>query len=67
MGVAVLDREMFTEAGLLREYRKAHAPTAEPRAFIDLVRERCQVPYPLADRRPWISGRELWRAAGAPR
>jgi uncharacterized protein (DUF433 family) len=49
----------FIEAGLLREYRKAQVPMAELRAFIDLVRERYQVPYPLADRRPWISGREL--------
>ena len=49
----------FIEAGLLREYRKAQVPMAELRAFIDLVRERYQVPYPLADRRPWVSGREL--------
>jgi len=31
----------------------------ELRAFIDVMRERYQVPYPLADRRPWVSGREL--------
>ena len=49
----------FIESGLLREYRKVHVPMAELRAFIDLVRERYQVPYPLADRRPWVSGREL--------
>lgn len=49
----------FIEAGLLREYRKAHVPMAELRAFIDLVRERYEVPYPLADRRPWVSGQEL--------
>src|ERR1700728_3102849 len=49
----------FIESGLLREYRKVHVPMAELRAFIDLVRERYQVPYPLADRRPWVSGQEL--------
>jgi uncharacterized protein (DUF433 family) len=49
----------FIEAGLLREYRRANVPMAELRAFIDVVRERYQVPYPLADQRPWISGREL--------
>lgn len=32
---------------------------AELRAFIDLLRDRYEVPYPLADRRPYISGREL--------
>ena len=50
----------FIEAGLLREYRRKHGvPMAELRAFIDVVRERYGVPYPLADRRPYISGREL--------
>jgi uncharacterized protein (DUF433 family) len=32
---------------------------AELRAFIDLLRERFGVPYPLADRRPYVVGREL--------
>jgi uncharacterized protein (DUF433 family) len=50
----------FIEAGLLREYRSTHrVPMAELRAFIDLLRERHGTPYPLADRRPYISGREL--------
>jgi uncharacterized protein (DUF433 family) len=50
----------FIEAGLLREYRRTHnVPMAELRAFIDLLRERYGVPYPLADRRPFVSGREL--------
>jgi uncharacterized protein (DUF433 family) len=50
----------FIEAGLLREYRRTHGvPMAELRAFIDLVRERYAVPYPLADRRPFVGGREL--------
>jgi uncharacterized protein (DUF433 family) len=51
----------FVEAGLLREYRRTHrVPMAELRAFIDLLRERYQVPYPLAHRKPFISeGRQL--------
>jgi uncharacterized protein (DUF433 family) len=50
----------FIEAGLLREYRRTHGvPMAELRAFIDLIRDRYGVPYPLADRRPYVAGREL--------
>ena len=50
----------FIEAGLLREYRRTHnVPMAELRAFIDVVRDRYGTPYPLADRRPFVSGREL--------
>jgi uncharacterized protein (DUF433 family) len=50
----------FVEAALLREYRrKLNVPMAELRAFIDVVRERYGTPYPLADRRPYVSGREL--------
>jgi uncharacterized protein (DUF433 family) len=50
----------FVEAGLLREYRRTHqVPMIELRAFIELLRERFDVPYPLADRRPYISGRKL--------
>jgi uncharacterized protein (DUF433 family) len=50
----------FVEAGLLREYRRTHqVPMVELRAFIDLLRERFGVPYPLADRRPYVVGREL--------
>lgn len=49
----------FIEAGLLRGYRRSGIPMAELRAFIDLLRERYDVPYPLADRRPYIAGREL--------
>ena len=48
----------FIEAGLLRQYRK-HVPMAELRAFIDQVRRDFGIPYPLADRRPYVSGREL--------
>ncbi|MDG9674693.1 DUF433 domain-containing protein [Micromonospora sp. DH14] len=50
----------FVEAGLLREYRRTHrVPMVELRAFIDLLRERFDVPYPLADRRPYVAGRKL--------
>ena len=54
----------FIEAGWLREYRRTHnVPMAELRAFIDLIRHEYGVPYPLADRRPFVSGRELLVAA----
>ena len=49
----------FIEAGLLRSYRRSGIPMAELRTFIDLLRERYQIPYPLADRRPYIAGRRL--------
>ena len=50
----------FVEAGLLREYRRAEqVPMAELRAFIDKLRERYNIPYPLADRRPYVAGKEL--------
>jgi uncharacterized protein (DUF433 family) len=50
----------FIEAGLLREYRRTHGvPMAELRAFIDIVRHRYHVPYPLAHLRPFVSGRDL--------
>jgi uncharacterized protein (DUF433 family) len=50
----------FVEAGLLREYRRTHGvPMPELRAFIDQLRRDFGVPYPLADRRPFVVGREL--------
>jgi uncharacterized protein (DUF433 family) len=51
----------FVEAGLLREYRRTHrVPMAELRAFIDLLRQRYGVPYPLAHRQPFVGeGRQL--------
>jgi len=50
----------FVEAGLLREYRRTHGvPMAELRAFSDRIRQEFGVPYPLADRRPYVSGKEL--------
>jgi uncharacterized protein (DUF433 family) len=50
----------FVEAGLLREYRRTHGVAlAELRAFIDKMRHEFGVPYPLADKRPYVSGKEL--------
>lgn len=51
----------FVEAGLLRSYRRDHAvPLKELRDFIDRLRDEFQVPYPLADRRPYVGpGRRL--------
>jgi uncharacterized protein (DUF433 family) len=51
----------FVEAGLLRSYRRDHeVPLRELRDFIDRLRDEFQVPYPLADRRPFVgTGRRL--------
>jgi uncharacterized protein (DUF433 family) len=50
----------FVEAGLLRQYRRHHrVPMAELRAFIDQMREKFGVPYPLADRRPYVVNQDL--------
>jgi uncharacterized protein (DUF433 family) len=50
----------FIEAGLLREYRRTHrVPMAELRTFVELLRKEFGVPYPLADRRPYVSGKQL--------
>jgi uncharacterized protein (DUF433 family) len=51
----------FVEAALLRSYRRDHeVPLRELRDFIDRLRDEFQVPYPLADRRPYVgSGRTL--------
>ncbi len=56
---------------MLRQYRgELKVPRPELRAFIDLLRERFDVPYPLADRRPYASGKalvlEAQEAAGLP-
>lgn len=54
----------FIEAGLLRQYRREHSlPMAELRAFIDGLRERSGVPYPLAHYRPFVADRQLVRDA----
>lgn len=44
----------FIEAGLLREYRTKQVQMSTLRQFIDLLRVEFGVPYPLADRRPFI-------------
>jgi len=50
----------FIEAGLLREYRRAHGvPMGELRYFIDMIRDRTGVAYPLAHQMPFVSGRQL--------
>jgi uncharacterized protein (DUF433 family) len=59
-GHAAVTWAEFVEAGLLREYRRAHGiPMAELRAFIDQMRQRFGIPYPLASERPYASGRDL--------
>jgi uncharacterized protein (DUF433 family) len=50
----------FVEAALLRQYRRKHQiPMRELRTFIDDLRDRLGVPYPLAHKRPFVSGRQL--------
>jgi uncharacterized protein (DUF433 family) len=49
----------FVESALLREYRRQLVPMAQLRAFIDHLREDCDVPFPLAHEWPYVSGREL--------
>jgi len=51
----------FVEAGLLRQYRRElDVPMRELRAFVDALRDRLGVRYPLADRRPYVGeGRRL--------
>lgn len=59
-GERVVTWAEFIEAGLLRQYRREHnVPMAELRAFIDLLRDRMGVPYPLAHHRPFIADRHL--------
>jgi uncharacterized protein (DUF433 family)/transposase len=54
----------FVEAGLLRSYRRdLGVKMAELRSFIVRLRKDFGVPYPLADRRPYVSNRELVFAA----
>jgi uncharacterized protein (DUF433 family) len=50
----------FVEAGLLRQYRRAHnVPMIELRNFIESLRQSLGVAYPLAHARPYVSGRDL--------
>jgi uncharacterized protein (DUF433 family) len=54
----------FVEAGLIRQYRRIHnVPMVELRNFIESLRQRLGVPYPLAHERPFVSGRQLVREA----
>ena len=62
----------FVEAGLLRQYRRElHVELQEIRTFINKLRERDGVPYPLAHFKPWVGEGphlllELQQAAGLP-
>lgn len=50
----------FIEAGLLRAYRREHrVPMGELRQFIEQLRDTLGVPFPLAHRTPWVSGKSL--------
>jgi uncharacterized protein (DUF433 family) len=50
----------FIESGLLRQYRRERkVPMPELRAFIDILRERSGVPYPLAHHKPFVADRQL--------
>jgi uncharacterized protein (DUF433 family) len=49
----------FVEAGFLRAYRTHGVPLPHIREFVDLLRDKLQVPYPLAHAKPLIGGRNL--------
>lgn len=50
----------FIEAGLLRQYRQdLQVPMLELRNFIELLRDRFGVPYPLAHQLPYVAERKL--------
>jgi uncharacterized protein (DUF433 family) len=49
----------FVEAGLLRGYRKKRVPLQRMRPFIQKMRERMKMPYPLAHYRPLIDRSKL--------
>ncbi|NMO57600.1 DUF433 domain-containing protein [Actinoplanes sp. TBRC 11911] len=49
----------FVSAGMLRQFRHPQGMPVELRTFIDLLRENFGVPYPLADRRPYVTHRKL--------
>src|SRR5262245_1341780 len=58
-GVRSVTLAEFVWSGLLSAYRRNSVPMAELRRFIELLREHFGVPFPLADRRPLVSGRQL--------
>ena len=54
----------FIEAGLLRTYRRNHkVPMVELRTFIERLRDKFGVPYPLAHEQPFVADRQLIRQA----
>ena len=55
----------FVEAGLLRQYRRdLQVPMVEVRLFVDELRSRLGIPYPLAHARPFVGeGKRLLREA----
>ncbi len=54
----------FVEAGWLREYRQSHrVPMTELRQFIDAIRSRSDIIYPLAHYQPFVADRDLLREA----
>jgi uncharacterized protein (DUF433 family) len=55
----------FIEAGLLRQYRRdLQVPMVEVRLFVDELRNRLGIPYPLAHARPFVGeGKRLLREA----
>lgn len=60
----LLDRRWVTwaeliEAGWLQAYRRDKIAVKELRAFIEVLRDEFEVPYPLAHKRPLVSGRSL--------
>ena len=59
LGRRIVTWAEFVEAGWLSEYRNRNIPMPELRKFIDELRQQFGVPYPLADRRPLVSGRNL--------
>lgn len=60
-GSRILSWAEFVEAGLLRQYRRElDVKLHEIRGFIEKLREREGVPYPLAHYKPWVGeGRRL--------
>lgn len=56
----------FVEAGWLRQFRRVrNVPMHELRAFITLLRDEFDVPYPLAHFQPFSNERQLVRIAQA--
>jgi uncharacterized protein (DUF433 family) len=49
----------FIEAGWLSEYRRGRVPLPKLRAYVDGIRDRFDLLYPLAARKPLHSGRDL--------